>query len=123
MKIKTSMINSVLMVLMFALATVQPVSANKKDDTMVIAFVREILNLDYMQTTKREYIMLSDLIDETLFHVDENTFEIKPNLAASYKYTDDKTVDVDLPQDVTTKPAGNRLPAGNGTLSGSFLRG
>ena len=101
MKIKSSMINSVLMVLMFALATVQPVSANKKDDTMVIAFVREILNLDYMQTTKREYIMLSDLIDETLFHVDETTFEIKPNLAASYKYADDKTIDVDLRQDVT----------------------
>ncbi len=99
MKIKTSIIKSVLMALIFALAAVQPASANKKDDTMVIAFVREILNLDYMQTTKREYIMLSDLLDETLFHVDSKTFEIKPNLALSYNYVDDKTIDVVLRQD------------------------
>ncbi len=101
MKIKTPILKSVLMILVFVLAAVQPVSAEKKDDTMVIAFVREILNLDYMHTTKREYIMLSDLIDETLFHVDEITFEIKPNLATSYNYPDDKTIDVVLRQDVT----------------------
>ena len=61
MKLKNHMIKSVLVFLVFTLAVVQPAYAGKKDDTMVVAFVREILNLDYMHTTKREYIILSDL--------------------------------------------------------------
>jgi len=101
MKLKNHMINAVLVTLVFALAAVQPVYASKKNDTLVVAFVREILNLDYMQTTKREYIILSDLIDETLFHIDSTTFKIVPNLATSYNYTDEKTIDVVLRQDVT----------------------
>jgi peptide/nickel transport system substrate-binding protein len=105
MKVKNYMIKSILVVLVIALAAVQPAVAGKKDDTMVVAFVREILNLDYMHTTKREYIILSDLIDETLFdetlfHVNPTTFKIEPNLAASYNYVDDKTIDVTLRKDV-----------------------
>ena len=100
MKLRNHIVKSVLVTLMFALAVGQPAFAGKKVDTMVVAFVREILNLDYMQTTKREYIILSDLIDETLFHVDSTTFKIVPNLASSYKYADDKTLDVTLRQDV-----------------------
>lgn len=67
---------------------------------MVVAFTREILNLDYMHTTKREYIILSDIIDETLFHISSETFKIEPNLATSYNYVDDKTIDVTLRKDV-----------------------
>lgn len=101
MKIPISTIKLALPLVFLIITMATPVFASKKDDTMVIAFVREILNLDYMQTTKREYIMLSDLIDETLFHVDTETFEIKPNLAKSYTYVDDKTIDVVLREDVT----------------------
>ena len=100
MKVKNYMIKSILVVLVIALVAVQPAVAGKKDDTMVVAFVREILNLDYMHTTKREYIILSDLIDETLFYVNPTTFKIEPNLAASYNYVDDKTIDVTLRKDV-----------------------
>jgi len=101
MRTPSRLIKRFLAVLILTLAFVQPGYAGKKNDTMVIAFVREILNLDYMQTTKREYIMLSDLIDETLFHVDSTTFEIKPNLAKSYKYVDNLTIDVVLREDVS----------------------
>ena len=76
MKLKNYMLKTVLLVLVLTLAVVQPASAGKSDDTMVVAFVREILNLDYMHTTKREYIILSDLIDETLFYVNPTTFTI-----------------------------------------------
>jgi len=100
MNIKNHLIKFVLVAVMFTLAAGQPAFAGKKTDTMVVAFIREILNLDYMHTTKREYIILSDLIDETLFHIDSTTFKIVPNLADSYKYTDDKTIDVTLRQDV-----------------------
>ena len=101
MKLKNYIIKTVLVVLVLSLAVVQPADADKKDDTLVVAFLREILNLDYMHTTKREYIILSDLIDETLFHVDSTTFKIVPNLATSYNYVDDKTIDVTLRKDVT----------------------
>src|SRR5690606_16364966 len=55
---------------MAALLSVAPVSAalaGKADDTMNVAFTEEILELDYNYTTKREYIIISDLIDDTLF--------------------------------------------------------
>lgn len=101
MRLKNYVIVALLAAMMLTLASVQPAEAGKKDDTMVVAFLSEILNLDYMQTTKREYIILSDLIDETLFHVDSATFKIEPNLATSYHYADAKTIDVTLREDVT----------------------
>ncbi len=101
MRTPIRLIKPLLAFLILTLAVAQPVFAGKKDDTMVVAFVREILNLDYMQTTKREYIMLSDLIDETLFYMDPASFEIKPNLAKSYNYVDTTTIDVVLREDVS----------------------
>ena len=38
--------------------------ADKSDDTLIIAFKREITNLDYNHGTKTEYIILGDLIDD-----------------------------------------------------------
>jgi len=101
MKIPIGKIRLLLPISFLVLSMISPAFAGKKDDTMIIAFVREILNLDYNQTTKREYIMVSDLIDETLFHVDHETLEVKPNLAKSWKYVDDYTIDVVLREDVT----------------------
>ncbi len=82
MKFKNHMSKLVFVALIFALVAVQTAYAGKKNDTMVVAFVQEILNLDYLHTTKREYNILSDLIDETLFHIDPMTFKVEPNLAA-----------------------------------------
>ena len=42
--------------------------ADKSDDTLVIAFTREITNLDYNYGTKTEYIILGDMIDDSLFY-------------------------------------------------------
>ena len=49
--------------------------AGSSDNTMRVAFAEEMLNLDYNYTTKREYIILSDLIDEGLFDYDPTTDE------------------------------------------------
>ena len=100
MRLRSHMIKSVLAVLMFVFLASPTLHAGKKNDTMVIAFAREILNLDYMHTTKREYIMLSDLIDETLFFIGSESSKIEPNLATSYKYRDETTIDVTLRKDV-----------------------
>jgi len=110
MRLGTSFAKSVLIALMLLIMAIPTVHAGKKDDTMVIAFTREILNLDYMHTTKREYILLSDLIDETLFHIGSTSFKIEPNLASSYKYTDETTIDVTLRRDVKFHD-GSRLTA------------
>ncbi|MEQ9607594.1 MAG: ABC transporter substrate-binding protein [Kiloniellaceae bacterium] len=66
-----------------------------------MAFAEELLNLDYNYTTKREYIILSDLIDDTLFDVDPKTNEFKPAVASDYSYVDDTTIDVTLRDGVT----------------------
>ncbi len=83
-----------------ALAGTGPAQAGKSDNTLTAAFAEEILNLDYNYTTKREYIILSDLTDDTLFRVDPKTNEFQPEVASSYKYVDDTTIDVSLRDDV-----------------------
>jgi peptide/nickel transport system substrate-binding protein len=73
-----------------------PAVAGKDDNTLRVAFAEEILNLDYNYTTKREYIILSDLIDDTLFNVNPENNEFEPALATAYNYVDDTTIDVTL---------------------------
>ncbi len=78
-----------------------PVQAGKADNTMRVAFGEEILNLDYNYTTKREYIILSDLIDEGLFDYDPATNAYIPSVATGYDYIDPTTIEVDLRAGIT----------------------
>ena len=61
-------IQSLSAILLFLLLPFQ-VLADKSDDTLVIAFTREITTLDYNYGTKTEYIILGDMIDASLFYV------------------------------------------------------
>ena len=81
-------------------ASVAPALAGKSDDTLRVAMAEEILNLDYNYTTKREYIILSQLTDATLFRVNPDTAELEPSVATSYEFVDDTTLDVVLRDDV-----------------------
>lgn len=74
----------------------QAADAGKSDDTMTIAFQRGIMTVDHLYTTKREYIIVSEVTDDNLFHADPVTMEYVPLLAKSYKYVNDTTLDVDL---------------------------
>jgi len=74
--------------------------ANRADDTMVVAFQREVVNLDYLYTTSQEHVILSDLTDDRLFDVDPKTNDIRPMLATGYQYVDDLTLDVTLREGV-----------------------
>jgi peptide/nickel transport system substrate-binding protein len=73
-----------------------PALADQSDDTMRVAFAEEILNLDYNYTTKREYIILSDLIDEGLFDYDPASNTYVPSVATGFTYVDDTTIEVSL---------------------------
>ncbi len=75
--------------------------AGSSDNTMRVAFAEEMLNLDYNYTTKREYIILSDLIDEGLFDYDPTTNEYVPSVATSWEYTEPTTIVVTLRDDIT----------------------
>ncbi|MGH1357996.1 MAG: ABC transporter substrate-binding protein [Burkholderiaceae bacterium] len=84
-----------------ALGAATPAWAAKADDMLTVAFQRGILNLDYTQTTKREYIILSELTDDRLFNVDNQTLELIPAVGKSFKYVNDLTIDVELRDDVS----------------------
>jgi len=75
-------------------------NAEKSDDTLRVAMAEEILNLDYNYTTKREYIILAQLTDTTLFALDPVTQEFNPAVATGYDYIDETTLDVFLRDDV-----------------------
>lgn len=87
------------MILAAALGTT-PALAGKSDDTLRVAMAEEILNLDYNYTTKREYIILAQMTDTTLFDIDPSTQEVKPSVATGYEYIDEMTLDVTLRDDV-----------------------
>ncbi len=86
--------------LAIALAGPSTAFADKDDDTLVVAFSREITNLDYNYGTKTEYIILGDLIDDSLFYVDPKSLDYVPSLASGFKIVDDFTVDIALRTDV-----------------------
>ncbi|WP_172294546.1 ABC transporter substrate-binding protein [Pseudoruegeria sp. HB172150] len=75
-------------------------AAGPDDDTLRIAMAEEILNLDYNYTTKREYIILAQLTDATLFDLDPETQEFNPSIATGYEWVDDMTLDITLRDDV-----------------------
>lgn len=66
------------------------------DDVLDVAFQEQISNLDRTFTTKREYIILSQLTDDFLFAVDPDTLDYEPLLAKSYDFPDKTTLDVTL---------------------------
>ena len=82
-------------------AAINPAMAGKADDTLRVAFVEEILELDYNYTTKREYIIIADLIDENLFEINPETNVFEPAVATGYEYIDPLTIEVKLRDDVT----------------------
>ena len=71
--------NTFIMSIVFVLSPFIAV-ADKSDDTLVIAFTREITNLDYNYGTKTEYIILSDMIDDSLFYVEPKNLSYVPAL-------------------------------------------
>src|SRR5262245_13113602 len=84
--------------------------AGRADDTLVVAIQGEVRSVDHLYTTDRDCIILSELTDDTLFHVDPRTLEYTPLAAASYAWLDDRTIDVTLRADVTFHDGG-RLDA------------
>lgn len=77
-----------------------PVMAGKANDTLVWATDREMdVPLSWYNNT-REMVVMARHIFDTLLYRDTKTFEYRPQLATSYKWVDDVTMDFELRTDV-----------------------
>ncbi|MEM1382187.1 MAG: ABC transporter substrate-binding protein [Pseudomonadota bacterium] len=75
--------------------------AGKADDTLNLAFDRELESLDNYFNTAREGIIVSRLVWDGLLYRNPETFAYEPNLATAWEYVDDTTLDLTLREGVT----------------------
>jgi peptide/nickel transport system substrate-binding protein len=82
-----------------ALAFGQP-RQGRAEDAIDVAFPREVRTLDANYSNTRELDIISLLIDDALFYVHHDTLAITPLLAQSYRFADERTLDIELRRDV-----------------------
>ena len=73
-----------------------PAWAQKSADTLRIAWRDAIPNVDFYYNSLRTGLVLSHHVWDTLIYRDPETFQLKPLLAASWKYVDDETIEFEL---------------------------
>ncbi len=78
------------------LAFASQVQAGKKDDTLNIASQVEITNVDKYFNATRVGTWIQHMGWDFLLHIDRNTNKIVPALATSWKYVNDKTIELEL---------------------------
>ena len=83
------------LVAVIAVALSGPVSAGKKDDTLVWATDRENSITDSSYLNTREMVIVGSLIYDRLIHLDEK-YVPQPLLATSWKWENDTTLDLDI---------------------------
>jgi peptide/nickel transport system substrate-binding protein len=74
--------------------------AGKSDNTLVVAFPREVTTLDGLYSRARENDVLGLLTDDALFYVDPKTLQAVPLAAKAHKFVNDTTLDVELRQGI-----------------------
>ncbi|MDP3039532.1 MAG: ABC transporter substrate-binding protein, partial [Deltaproteobacteria bacterium] len=83
------------------LAGVAPLAyAGKANDTLNILHTVELSSVDNYFNTDRLGVVLCHLLWDSLLYRDFKTGEYKPNLATSWKFVDNKTLEFDLRQGV-----------------------
>lgn len=90
-----------LLALSLSCLMVPPAFAGKADDTLVVAWPKEVPNIDaYFSDVIREGVVLNYYIWDTLVYRDPKTNKYVPLLATSWKYENPTTIDFDLRHDV-----------------------
>jgi peptide/nickel transport system substrate-binding protein len=77
-----------------------PALANKKSDTLNIAWDQPLDIADAYFNTSREGILAARMIWDQLIERDPETFQYHPGLATSWKWVDPLTIDVELRQGI-----------------------
>ena len=70
--------------------------AGKKNDTLIAATQREITNVDKYFNATRIGTMIQHMTWDFLLHIDRDTNKIVPALATSWKFVNDKTIELEL---------------------------
>ncbi|MHB2263682.1 ABC transporter substrate-binding protein [Aliihoeflea sp. PC F10.4] len=78
-----------------------PAMAGKADDTVNMAFMRELESADPYFNTAREGILLSHAVWDSLLYRNVETGEYEGNLATDWEWVDDTTLELDLREGVT----------------------
>lgn len=84
-----------------SLVTAAPVFADKADDTLRVAFTKELESVDTYYNSAREGILFTRGVWDALLYRDPQTAEIKGNLATEWTWIDDVTVEFKLREGVT----------------------
>ena len=74
--------------------------AGKANNTLNVAFPREVVTLDGLYSNLRENDILSSVVDDVLYTVNPETLQPVPLAALSHKLVDDRTIDVELSRGV-----------------------
>lgn len=91
----------VLVMLAMMVMLQSPAVAGKKDNSLNIAWEKELETLDFYFQSAREGTILSRHIYDSLVYRDPDTGEYKPLLAKSCKWIDDVTIEAELRKGVT----------------------
>jgi peptide/nickel transport system substrate-binding protein len=89
-----------LIVLLALILTAPAAQAGKANDTLNILHTVELSSVDNYFNTDRLGVVLCHLLWDSLLYRDFKTGEYKPNLAASWKFVDERTLEFDLRQGV-----------------------
>ena len=76
-------------------------SADKANDTLNVAFTKELENVDSYFNSSREGVVLQRAIWDGLIYRDPDTNEYEGNLATEWNWIDDVTLELKLREDVT----------------------
>ncbi|WOI57650.1 ABC transporter substrate-binding protein [Palleronia sp. LCG004] len=78
-----------------------PAIADKADDTLAVAFTKELENVDSYFNSSREGVVLQRAVWDGLIYRDPETNEYVGNLATDWEWIDDTTLEFTLREDVT----------------------
>ena len=87
-------------VVITALITSTTALAGKSDDTVYVAFTKEVENIDSYFNSSREGVLLQRTIWDGLIYRDPETGKYSGNLATEWKWVDDVTLELKLREDV-----------------------
>jgi peptide/nickel transport system substrate-binding protein len=84
-----------------AALSAMPISAGPQDNTLTIAFPRELESLDAYRNASREGVILAQHIWDALLYRDAETGAYTGNLATGWQWLDDTTLEVTLREGVS----------------------
>ncbi|MCQ0093257.1 ABC transporter substrate-binding protein [Roseovarius sp. M141] len=97
---KAVFLKSTALALAMSVATTGAVLADKASDTLSVAFTKELENVDSFFNSSREGVVMQRAVWDGLIYRDPATNEYKGNLATSWEWIDDKTLEFKLREGV-----------------------